>query len=147
MEKEVNRLIDLAEQIGGEGWPLLVESTFNRGITNLLVFLITGILLIVLAHKCGSEALKQSSTDRAVGEMLTACSLVLLITGVIMALSAIGVNVPNILCPECEAARALLPRAYVFSCCGRRRFAVHSPRRRWTVSGGTATGETHETAR
>jgi hypothetical protein len=111
MEESMTRLIDIAEQMGQDGWPLLVESMLNHARVMLVSNII--VLFIVLMFALGITyvlPLKEAweDEDAVIYGPWAGCMCIFLL-GMFVCVVNLCRIIPAILCPECEAVRELLP--------------------------------------
>lgn len=110
-QEPVNRLIDLAEKIGGEGWPLLVQGTFNNSLVGVIgasLFSLFFISLSALLFRKWGQLAKED-TYRA-EEAVPVCvgALIGALIGAALTTMTGLAYIPGILCPACEAAVQVL---------------------------------------
>jgi hypothetical protein len=97
---EMSRLIDIAEKVGGEAWPLLVQSTLN----NARVVIVSCGGAAVFCGICGVVFTYLSKHRDDMDLLLAVVAFVAFLLFGVAALTAL----PDLMCPACEAAANLV---------------------------------------
>ena len=99
MTEELDKLLELAQQVGGDAWPLLVQATHVEGMVGFVV----GCVLVTAAGICGALTAWQLINDDDPWAAIP--TVVLVVVGSI----AIGFNILPAFYPEAAAVQRLLP--------------------------------------
>ena len=101
MIEQVDRLIDIAEKVGSEAWPLLVQSTLNNA---LLAVVGTGIM-VLFSLICSTVAYRKFKMEGD-DDMVIPVAFFFILA---LIFAIVGVSeVPSLLCPACETAMKLV---------------------------------------